>query len=99
MQKSIQNYKHPPIYKPYFYYNRPQLNRIKIINHAIYQDDDLYYLSLAQFFDRLAVNHRYDSYFELWNSNYPASDKLGQGFVKRIIKEYNLKLDQNLTVL
>lgn len=82
-----------PLYRPYYYYNRGQLNRVMITSHTIYHEEDLCCLTLSQFLDRLALVPAYSPYFELWNSPYPESDKVGQAFVKRIINDYHLTIN------
>lgn len=99
----INHYKHKPLYRHYYTYNRSQLSRIHILNHVTVSvrcnELDVYNLTLEQVFDRLSIDPNYEQAFDQWHTNYPAGDKISQDFVNTYLKRNNIQINQPLHTL
>lgn len=100
LPKSQKHYKHPTLYHHYYAYNRAQLSRITITNHACVTvrgiEFDVYNITLEQLADKLSIDPRYEPAFTGWHTSYPSGDKVNQDFINFYLKNNKIQINQPL---
>lgn len=98
--QSQTHYKHGPLYRHYYSYNRAQLSRVHITNHVIVNvrhiNFDVYNLTLEQLIDKLSIDPNLGPAFSSWHNHYPAGDKISQDFVNFYLKNNRIQIDKPL---
>ena len=94
------HYKHTTLYHHYYAYNRAQLSRIKITNHAHVAvrgiEFDVYSLTLEQLADILSIYPSYEPAFIDWHTNYQSGDKVNQDFINFYLKNNKIQISHPL---